>query len=127
MAKTSPPLDVLVLGEHPCAYFATQLLTARGGVSVIHCTIPHEQAADRLVVVNPQLFALHKSLDKVKKKLTLCSVWGLGFLNDDGTTRGEFRAFLQSHKQIAQEIEDLIRAKLLPSKQSRVEPEEKSA
>jgi recombination protein RecA len=44
-----------------------------------------------------------------------------------GQGKENARAFLQSHKQIAQEIEDLIRAKLLPSKQSRVEPEEKSA
>ncbi len=43
-----------------------------------------------------------------------------------GQGKENARLFLQGHKQIAQEIEDLIRAKLLPSKQ-RAEPEEKSA
>ncbi len=43
-----------------------------------------------------------------------------------GQGKENARVFLQGHKEIAQEIEDLIRAKLLPSKQ-RAEPEEKSA
>ncbi len=43
-----------------------------------------------------------------------------------GQGKENARLFLQGHKQIAQEIEDQIRAKLLPSKQ-RAEPEEKSA
>jgi recombination protein RecA len=43
-----------------------------------------------------------------------------------GQGKENARLFLQEHKEIAQEIEDLIRAKLLPSKQ-RAEPEEKSA
>jgi recombination protein RecA len=43
-----------------------------------------------------------------------------------GQGKENARLFLQSHKDIAREIEDLIRAKLLPSKQ-RAEPEEKSA
>jgi recombination protein RecA len=43
-----------------------------------------------------------------------------------GQGKENARLFLLGHKEIAQEIEDLIRAKLLPSKQ-RAEPEEKSA
>jgi recombination protein RecA len=43
-----------------------------------------------------------------------------------GQGKENARLFLREHKEIAQEIEDLIRAKLLPSKQ-RAEPEEKSA
>jgi recombination protein RecA len=43
-----------------------------------------------------------------------------------GQGKENARLFLQGHKEIAQEIEDQIRAKLLPSKQ-RAEPEEKSA
>jgi recombination protein RecA len=43
-----------------------------------------------------------------------------------GQGKENARAFLKSNKQIAQEIEDQIRAKLLPPKQ-RAEPEEKSA
>jgi recombination protein RecA len=44
-----------------------------------------------------------------------------------GQGKENARLFLQGHKDVAQEIEDLIRAKLLPSKQQRAEPEEKSA
>jgi recombination protein RecA len=43
-----------------------------------------------------------------------------------GQGKENARQFLKEHKEIAREIEDLIRAKLLPSKQ-RAEPEEKSA
>jgi recombination protein RecA len=43
-----------------------------------------------------------------------------------GQGKDNARDFLKSHKEIAREIEDQIRAKLLPSKQ-RAEPEEKSA
>ena len=43
-----------------------------------------------------------------------------------GQGKENARLFLQEHKEISQEIEGLIRAKLLPSKQ-RAEPEEKSA
>lgn len=115
MAKANLPVDVLVLGEHPCAYLALELLAAEPGVNVVHCTIPQEHTPDRLVLVNPQLFALHKSLDKVKKKLTLCQVWGLTFLNDDGSTRGEYRAakciaqvgyFAQMRKAICQQAKE---------------------
>jgi recombination protein RecA len=43
-----------------------------------------------------------------------------------GQGKDNAREFLKTHKDIANEIEELIRAKLLPSKQ-RAEPEEKSA
>ncbi len=43
-----------------------------------------------------------------------------------GQGKDNAREFLKTHKEIAREIEDQIRAKLLPSKQ-RAEPEEKSA
>ncbi|MBS0388786.1 MAG: recombinase RecA [Proteobacteria bacterium] len=44
-----------------------------------------------------------------------------------GQGKDNARDFLKTHKDIAREIEDQIRAKLLPSKQQRAEPEEKSA
>jgi recombination protein RecA len=43
-----------------------------------------------------------------------------------GQGKENARSFLQNHKDIAHEIEEQIRAKLLPSRQ-RAEPEEKSA
>ena len=92
MSKITPVVDVLVLGEHPCAYLAVELLLSKPPIHVAHCTIPHEREPDRLVLINPQLFALHKPLEKLKKKLSLTSVWGVSFLSDDGSTRGEYRA-----------------------------------
>jgi len=91
MSKSIPPLDVLVLGEHPSAYVAVELLMSCAGLTAAHCTIPAEQSPDRLVLINPQFFSLSKSLQKLKKKLPATMVWGVDFLADDGTTRGEYR------------------------------------
>src|SRR5687768_9391700 len=91
MPKPAPAVDCLVLGEHPSAYLAAELLLAHG-VSVHHCTIPTETAPDRLVLLNPQFFALHKPLEKLKKKLELTGVFGVSFLADDGATRGEYKS-----------------------------------
>lgn len=91
MAKTAPPLDVLVLGEHPCAYLATMLLTDKPALNVAHATIPDERPPQRLVIINPEFFDLHKSLEKARKKLALTPVYGLSFLGEDATTRGEHR------------------------------------
>src|SRR5690348_3750711 len=84
MAKSAPPLDVLVLGQHPCAYLAADVLaTGKPPLSVAHATIPGDNPPDRLVLVNPHLFALHKPLEKVRKKLELNPLWGAMFLSDD--------------------------------------------
>jgi hypothetical protein len=92
MAKSVPQLDVLVLGQHPCAYLAADmLLAARPSVSVMHATIPGDQPPDRQVLVNPELFELHKPLEKLRKKLELTPVWGCTFLSDEAPTRGEWR------------------------------------
>ena len=91
MAKSKDLVDVLVLGEHPCAYLAADLLAAKPPLRVVHCTIPDERVADRLVLINPQLFALHKPLEKLRKKLSLTGICGLDLLADDGATRGEYR------------------------------------
>jgi flavin-dependent dehydrogenase len=90
MSKPAPSVDVLVLGEHPSAYLAAELLLDMD-VSVVHCTIPTEQVPERLVLVNAQFFGLHKPLEKLKKKLTLSGVWGVNFLADDGSTKGEYK------------------------------------
>ena len=92
MAKATPPLDVLVLGEHPSAYLAALLLLDKPALHVAHATIPSEHAPDRLVLVNPQFFSLHKALDKAKKKLATTAISGVTFLGDDASTRGEHRA-----------------------------------
>src|SRR3954470_1564129 len=102
MAKAAQSIDVLVLGQHPCAYLAAELLapgagagadaapakSAKGAFNVAHATIPGDTPPDRLVLLNPQLFALHKPLEKLKKKLELAGVWGTAFLSEDPSTRG---------------------------------------
>jgi flavin-dependent dehydrogenase len=92
MAKVAAQLDVLVLGQHPCAYVAADMLcNAKPPAHVAHATIPDETTPDRLVILNPQVFALHKPLEKARKKLATAAVWGTVFLADDGKTRGEWR------------------------------------
>lgn len=85
-------LDVLVLGEHPSAYLTAALLRYKTKLKVAHATLPDEAASDRLVVVNPALFALHPLLEPLKRKLEMTTIYGLQFLSDDPTTRSEFRS-----------------------------------
>ena len=93
MPKATAQLDVLVLGQHPCAYLAADILCTPPAKSekplhVAHATIPGDHPPDRLVILNPQVFALHKPLEKARKKLQCTSVWGVRFLADDGQTCG---------------------------------------
>jgi flavin-dependent dehydrogenase len=104
MAKSSPQPDVLVLGEHPCAYLAAALLKA-AQVRVIHGKIPGEEHPDRLVVINPAVFALHPFLEKAKAAIDLVDLNGLQFLADDPATASEYRdksvaAHIASFKQV---------------------------
>jgi flavin-dependent dehydrogenase len=92
MPKSNPPLDVLVLGEHPAAYVAAAALLDKPGLHVAHATIPTEHSPDRLALVNPEVFHLHKLLEKARKKLALTQVYGAAFLGDDVATRGEYRS-----------------------------------
>src|SRR5437762_2105954 len=92
MPKSSPQIDVLVLGQHPCAYLAAELLlVGKPPLNVAHSIIPGDTPPDRLVLINPQLFGLHKPLEKVRKKLELTGVSGAVFLGEDPSTRGEWR------------------------------------
>jgi hypothetical protein len=90
--KPTAQPDVLVLGRHPCACLAASVLLSKPGLSVAVAPIPTEHVPDRLVIINPALFALHKPLEKIRKKLELAPVWGLNFIASDAATRGEFRA-----------------------------------
>ena len=92
MAKSNPQPDVLVLGQHPCAYLAAWLMLEKPGVSVAHATIPGDSTPDRLLIINPQLFQLHKPLEKVRKKLELTPVYGVVFLASDDQMRGEYHS-----------------------------------
>lgn len=92
MAKTEPPLDVLVLGEHPATFLAAALLRIKSKLRVLHATIPDEHVPGRLVLLNPRLFELHPLLDKLRRKLDLTAIYGLQFLADDPQTRSEHRS-----------------------------------
>src|SRR5437764_522449 len=93
MAKAAPPPpDVLVLGQHPCAYLAAILLRDNPSLEVLHAIPPTDVAHDRLVLINPTLFTLHPDLQKLKKKLSLTSIWGVAFVSDKPDTRSEHRS-----------------------------------
>jgi flavin-dependent dehydrogenase len=102
-----PQPDVLVLGDHPCAYFAAALLRHSGAVRVSHSTIPGEELIDRLVAINPEFFDLHEILSPLKRKLDLLPIYGLKFLGDDPSTQiahtgKTIAAYVGSFKQIHQ-------------------------
>src|SRR5262245_3329937 len=114
MAKANPQPDVLVLGEHPCALLAATLLVD-SNCEVVHAKVPDEHPIDRLVILNPELFKLHPALEKLKRKLDLVGIWGLQFLADDGTTRGEYRsksivAYVASYAAIAAAVEAIAKS-----------------
>jgi hypothetical protein len=102
--KSSVPIDVLVLGEHPSAYVTAALLRADPGgrasksakakprLRVVHATLPDDQPADRLVIVNPALFDLHPLLAGVGKGIWTTPVHGVRFLANDAGTASEYRA-----------------------------------
>jgi hypothetical protein len=94
MAKPPPQPDVLVLGSHPAAYLAAALLASsgKGKSRIVHCTIPDEHPADRLVLVNPALFELHPLLGGLRRKLRMSGAYGLRFLADDPGTANESRS-----------------------------------
>ncbi len=93
MAKTHQNPDVLVLGEHPSAYVAAALLRHKSKLQVMHSIIPGEEfCADRLVLVNPELFELHEILKPLARKIDSKPIYGLQFLSDNGTTRSEHRS-----------------------------------
>ncbi len=105
MAKSHPQLDVMVLGEHPCTYFAAILLAASAKVRAAHCCIPANADPDRLVLINPALFDLHPLLAPLRRKLEMTAVYGLQFVGDDPSVSSEFRnkaalSYVASYKSV---------------------------
>lgn len=117
MAKSAPAngsaaADVLVLGDHPATYLAAALLRHKSKLRIVHSTIPGDEQGDRLVVINPSFFSLHPLLEPLRKKLDVCSIYGLQFLSDDPAVRSEYRsrsilAFVASYKQVRSEMAKL--------------------
>jgi flavin-dependent dehydrogenase len=111
MAKMRTELDVLVLGSHPCASLAAMLL-AQGDVSVRHLSPASPQAPDRLVLINPAFFDLHKSVAPLKRKLDLAAIYGLAFLSDEAKVRSEHSGksivgYVASFEQVQREMRRL--------------------
>lgn len=73
--------DVLILGDHPSAYLAGALLREDGRLRVIHVR-RSIAAGDRLSLINPALFSLHKSLESVRRPLGLHPLRQVRFLGD---------------------------------------------
>jgi hypothetical protein len=92
MAKSLPQPDVLVLGDHPCAYLAAALLRSGSPLHVIHGRIPGEEHPDRLVLINPAFFDLHQLIAQIKKSLDLTDLKGLRFLADDRSVSCEYHS-----------------------------------
>jgi hypothetical protein len=92
MAKSEPPIDVLVLGEHPAAYLCAALLKQKSKLGVLHATLPTESWPDRLVLLNPEFFSLHPLLEPLRRKLELTGIYGLRFLADAPPVASEFHA-----------------------------------
>jgi hypothetical protein len=93
--KSTAVLDVLVIGEHPSAYLAALMLHSgdKGKpLRVAHCTIPEQNEPDRLVVINPEFFSLHPSLEPLRRRLEMTPTYGLQFVSDDPSIRSEHRS-----------------------------------
>ncbi|HMB95899.1 MAG TPA: hypothetical protein VKK61_07665, partial [Tepidisphaeraceae bacterium] len=109
MPKTPTQPDVLILGDHPCAYLAAAILAQSQSIRVCHATIPGEKVVDRLVTINPALFDLHEIISPLKNKLELEPIYGLKFLADDPATASShvnesIAAYVGSYKQIRAEM-----------------------
>ena len=86
-------MRVCVLGDHPAAYLAAALVRHKAAkIRVLHATIPDQSEPDRLVIINPALFALHPLLETLRRKLDLTNVYGIQFLSDDPAVRSEHRS-----------------------------------
>ncbi len=90
--KSEPQLDILVLGEHPASYLCAAILRAGTKLRVLHSTIPQEVPVDRVCLLNPALFSLHKLLEPIKRKLDLTALYGLQFLADEADTASDYHS-----------------------------------
>ena len=91
-SKSDPRADVLVLGEHPATYLCAALLRVATKLRVIHATIPDDKPVDRVCLLNPAFFSLHKLLEPLKRKLDMTAVYGAQFLADEAAAHTEHRA-----------------------------------
>lgn len=83
MPAVEPKTDVLVVGDHPCAYLAVALLGLNSRIRVAHATVPGERLVDRLVLVNPAFFDIHPLVAPLRRRLRSHPIYGLDFIADD--------------------------------------------
>jgi flavin-dependent dehydrogenase len=107
MSKSDPQLDVLVLGEHPCAYLAAVLLKQKGKLNVLHAVIPEDNAPERLVLINPELFELNPVVGALRRKMDLSPVYGMRFVGESKEIFNEARSksalsYVGSYKDVRQ-------------------------
>jgi len=112
MVKSPSQVDVLVLGEHPAAYLAAALLRQAEKLQVVHTTLPGERSPDRLVIVNPKFYSLHKLLEPLRRKIDGTAVYGLQFLGQEPAQHSEFRqkatvASISSYQHIRDTLAEL--------------------
>jgi flavin-dependent dehydrogenase len=120
--------DVLVLGSHPCCYFAAALLQ-ESNVRVVHATIPDEPLEDRLTLLNPAIFDVHKLMAGMKTKVPMVAIHGLRFLADDPTVASEhagkavlgYIAMLRLVRQFMIEQAAKLKVELVASKQVQIQ------
>jgi hypothetical protein len=91
MAIPPTQVDALILGEHPSAYLAAGVLCQGGKLNIFHSTLPDSRPVERLVIVNPKFFSLHKTLEPLRRKIKSTAVYGLRFLGDQPSDQSEFR------------------------------------
>jgi len=90
-AKNTAPVDVLVVGDHPCAYLAAALLAHKSDLRIVLAPVAGASAEDRLVAFNPAMFDLHPLLAGLKQKLPVTQIYGLNFLSDLAETASDHR------------------------------------
>jgi hypothetical protein len=88
-AKSADPIDVLILGDHPCAYLAGTLLKANSKLRIVQAPLDDPEPQDRLVTINPALFNLHPLLKQLETSLPSTPIHGLHFLSDDQKTHSQ--------------------------------------
>jgi len=112
MSKSTDRCDALVLGGHPAAYLAAALLRAKPALNVLHAPIKGEAHPDRLLVINPSFFALHKLLSPLSRKLSAFPVYGLCFLSDKPETSSEYHSrsitgYIAHYSQVRDAIREI--------------------
>ncbi|MCS7034127.1 MAG: hypothetical protein NZ561_09045 [Phycisphaerae bacterium] len=91
--RQAVPLDVLILGDHASAHLtAAALRHDHPRLSVARLALESEHSPDRLTMVNPRLFDLHRVLGSLRKAKAFAPTFGLSFLSDEPGVAGEFRS-----------------------------------